>query len=289
MHWDGPLLTDSGGYQVLSLADLREINEEGVTFNDHIEGTLHTLTPEKSVKIQQVLGADIIMAFDDCPPYPSERDYTCKSLELTLQWARKCRRVHTDGEQVLFGIVQGGVFEDLRWRSVEGLEEIGFAGYGIGGLSVGEPKLLMFEVAEYTASLLPVDKPRYLMGSGTPDDIVTQVAYGVDMFDCTVPTRYGRNGSVFTPRGKMVVRNASYKDDHGPIDEDCRCYTCRSYTRAYLRHLFNTGEILGMRLATLHNLHFYLRMMKEARKAIVEGEYSNFQRDFREKFRTGLD
>ena len=288
MHWDGPMLTDSGGYQVLSLADLRKISEEGVTFSDHIEGTLHHLTPEKVIQIQQVLGSDIIMAFDECPPYPSEYDYACKSLELTLQWALKCRKSHIDGQQVLFGIVQGSVFKDLRRKSVEELEKIGFAGYGIGGLSVGEPKLLMFEMAEYTASLLPLDKPRYLMGTGTPDDIVTQLAYGVDMVDCTVPTRYGRNGSVFTDRGKMVIRNAIYKDDHRPIDEGCGCYVCRNYSRAYIRHLFNTGEMLGPRLGTFHNLHFYLKLMRKARRAISEGKYGKFQKEFLEEFKTGL-
>ncbi|MDP8214605.1 MAG: tRNA guanosine(34) transglycosylase Tgt [Candidatus Euphemobacter frigidus] len=280
MHWDGPILTDSGGYQVFSLADLRNISKEGVTFRDHIEGTLHTLTPEKSIRIQQALGADIIMAFDECPPYPSEYDYTCKSLDLTLQWALQSRESHTDGPQILFGIVQGSIFPDLRRKSVEELEGIGFAGYGIGGLSVGEPKSLMFEIAEYTAGLLPSEKPRYLMGTGTPDDLITQIAFGVDMFDCTVPTRYGRNGTVFTPYGKMVVRNARYRDDHRPIDEECGCYACRHYTRAYIRHLFNTGEILGNRLGTLHNLHFYLKLMKGARQAIAEGEYEKFKKEF---------
>jgi len=289
MHWDGPMLTDSGGYQVFSLADLRKISQEGVTFSDHIEGSLHHLTPEKSIEIQQGLGADIIMAFDECPPYPSEYDYACNSLELTLQWARKCRQSHTDGEQTLFGIVQGSVFKDLRLKSVDELEKIGFAGYGIGGLSVGEPKLLMFEVAEYTASLLPSEKPRYLMGTGTPDDIVRQIAFGVDMFDCSVPTRYGRNGSVFTRRGKMVVRNAVYKDDHRPLDEECGCYACRNFSRAYIRHLFNTGEILGMRLGTLHNLYFYLSLMKEARRAISEGRYDAFAKKFLEQFRMGVE
>ena len=284
MHWDRPILTDSGGYQVFSLADLRKISKEGVTFRDHIEGTLHTLTPEKSIRIQQALGADIIMAFDECPPYPSPYDYTCQSLELTLQWALQSRESHADGRQVLFGIVQGSVFKDLRQKSVEGLEEIGFAGYGIGGLSVGEPKDLMFEMAEYTAGLLPADKPRYLMGTGTPVDLVTQVAYGVDMFDCTVPTRYGRNGTVFTPYGKLVVRNAEFKNDHRPIDEECGCYACRHYTRAYIRHLFNTGEILGNRLGTLHNLYFYQELIRRARQAIREGRYDKYQEEFFSRF-----
>ena len=287
MHWDRPILTDSGGYQVFSLADLRKITEEGVTFRDHIEGTLHHLTPRRVVEIQQGLGSDIIMPLDECPSYPSEYDYACQSLALTLKWALQCRKIHRDGRQALFGIVQGSFFKDLRRRSVEELEKIGFAGYSIGGLSVGEPKPLMFEMAEYTLALLPEDKPRYLMGSGTPDDIITQIAFGADMFDCTVPTRYGRNGSVFTPRGKLVIRNAAYKDDHRPIDEDCRCYTCRHYSRAYLRHLFNTGEILGARLATLHNLYFYLRMMRDARRAIERGIYGQFQKDFFSKFFQG--
>jgi queuine tRNA-ribosyltransferase len=289
MHWDGPILTDSGGYQVLSLAELRKISEDGVTFSDHIEGTLHHFTPEESVRIQQILGSDIVMAFDECPPYPCEYDYACKSLDLTLQWALRCRKSHTDGGQVLFGIVQGSVFKDLRQKGVEELERIGFAGYSIGGLSVGEPKLLMYEMVEYTASLLPFEKPRYLMGSGTPDDLVTQLAYGVDMLDCTVPTRYGRNGTVFTPRGKMVIRNAAYKDDHRPIDPECGCYVCRNYTRAYIRHLFNTGEILGMRLGTLHNLYFYLELMRNARRAIWEGTYDSFRKNFLEQFNSGVE
>ena len=286
MHWDRPILTDSGGYQIFSLADLREISKEGVVFRDHIEGTLHTLTPAKSIEIQQVLGADIIMAFDECPPYPSARDYTCQSLDLTLQWAAQSRKSHTDGRQVLFGIVQGGLFRDLRRRCVEGLEEIGFAGYGIGGLSLGEPKEIMFELAGYTASLLPEAKPRYLMGTGAPDELVIQAGFGVDMFDCTVPTRYGRNGSVFTREGKLVVRNAAYKNDHRPLEEGCGCYACRHYTRAYIRHLFNTGEILAHRLATIHNLYFYQELMRAVRRSIEKGSYGKFQKDFLESFRS---
>ncbi len=289
MHWDRPILTDSGGYQVFSLADLREISKEGVVFRDHIAGSLHTLTPAKSIEIQQALGADVIMAFDECPPYPSDRDYTCQSVDLTLQWAAQSRKSHTDGRQVLFGIVQGGLYRDLRKKSLEGLEEIGFAGYGIGGLSVGEPREIMYELAEYTAGLLPADKPRYLMGTGAPDELVTQVGFGVDMFDCTVPTRYGRNGSVFTRRGKLVVRNAGFKNDHRPLEEGCGCYACRHYTRAYIRHLFNTGEILGHRLATIHNLYFYQELMREARRAIEGGSYGKFQKEFLEVFQSGSD
>ena len=285
MHWDRPILTDSGGYQVFSLADLREITPEGVTFRDHIEGSLHTLTPEKSIRIQQALGADVIMVFDECPGYPVDYDYTCKSLELTLQWALQSRKAHTDGSQILFGIVQGSVYKDLRKKSIEGLEEIGFAGYGLGGLSVGEPKDLMFELAEYTVGIMPSDKPRYIMGTGTPEDLITQIGYGADMFDCTVPTRYGRNGTVFTPYGKLVVRNARYKDDHRPIDEECGCYACRNYSRAYIRHLFNTGEILGNRLGTLHNLYFYQDFMRKARLAIEGGVYGKFQKEFLSRFK----
>ena len=289
MHWDRPILTDSGGYQVFSLADLREISSEGVVFRDHIGGSLHTLTPAKSIGIQQALGADIIMAFDECPPYPSDREYTCQSLDLTLQWAAQSRKSHTDGRQILFGIVQGGLWRDLRKKSVEGLEEIGFAGYGIGGLSVGEPKNQMFEMAEYTAALLPEAKPRYLMGTGTPDELVIQAGFGVDMFDCTVPTRYGRNGSVFTRRGKLVVRNSGYKDDYRPLEEGCGCYACRNYTRAYVRHLFNTGEILAHRLATIHNLFFYQELMRNARRAIEEGNYAKFRKKFLEGFPSTFD
>jgi len=288
MNWSRPILTDSGGYQVFSLSDLRTISrEKGVSFRDHISGSLHHLSPEDSIRIQQVLGSDVVMAFDECPPYPSEHEYACASLEMTLEWALRCRRVHDDGRQVLFGIIQGGVYEDLRKRSVEEMEGIGFAGYGIGGLSVGEPKVLMYEVAEMTAGLLPGGKPRYLMGSGTPDDIVAQLAFGIDMFDCTVPTRYGRNGTVFTRRGKLTVRNAAFKNDHRPLEEDCDCYVCRNYTRAYLRHLFNAGEILGSRLGTWHNLHFYQRLMGEARAAIAAGRYGEFSRKFREEFGSG--
>ncbi len=285
MGWEGPILTDSGGYQVFSLCDLRKIEPEGVTFRDHLEGSTHFLSPAESVRIQQALGADIIMAFDDCPPYPSDHDSACKSLELTLQWARTCRDSHRDGNQTLFGIVQGSVWRDLRRRSIEELEQIGFSGYGIGGLSVGEPRQLMYETAEYTASLLPENKPRYLMGSGTPEEILVQVGFGIDMFDCTVPTRYARNGTVFTPGGKMVVRNGVYRADFRPLVEGCACYACRRFTRAYIRHLFNTREILGARLATTHNLFFYFDLMKRAREAIAAGSFAEYQRAFLDRWR----
>jgi len=287
MHWDRPILTDSGGYQVMSLADLRTISPEGVVFRDHITGDLHTLTPARSVEIQRALGSDILMAFDECPPYPSDHDYACKSLALTLEWALQSRRSHEDGLEALFGIVQGGVFKDLRRKSVEGLEGIGFPGYGIGGLSVGEPKDLMYEMAEFSASCLPEGKPRYLMGSGTPEDLVVQIAYGADMFDCVLPTRYGRNGSVFTPDGKLTLRNARHKDEHKPIDENCACYACRNFTRAYIRHLYHAGEILGLRLGTTHNLHFYLRLMADVRSAIREGRFAAFQKSFLARYRAG--
>lgn len=288
MNWARPILTDSGGYQVFSLSELRTISREGgVIFRDHISGALRRLDPETAVDIQRRLGADIIMVLDECPPYPSEREYACASLDMTIEWALRCRRAHRDGGQTLFGILQGGVYEDLRRKSAEELEKIGFAGYGIGGLSVGEPKVLMYELAEISCGLLPVEKPRYLMGSGTPEDIVVQLAFGADMFDCTVPTRYGRNGTVFTRRGKMTVRNAAFKHDHRPIEEGCGCYVCRRYSRAYLRHLYNAGEILGSRLGTWHNLYFYQQMMREAREAIAAGEFAGFRRRFLDDYHSG--
>ena len=287
MHWDRPILTDSGGYQVMSLADLRTISPEGVVFRDHLTGDLHTLTPARSIEIQRKLKSDILMAFDECPPYPCDHDYACQSLSLTLEWALQSRRSHEDGRETLFGIVQGGLFPDLRRKSVEGLEKIGFQGYGIGGLSVGEPKELMYEMADFSAACLPEGKPRYLMGSGTPEDLVVQIAFGADMFDCVLPTRYGRNGSVFTPDGRLTLKNARHKDEHVPIDENCSCFACRNFTRAYLRHLYHAGEILGLRLGTTHNLHYYFRLMEDARSAIREGRFARFQKAFLERYRAG--
>lgn len=268
MGWKGPILTDSGGFQVFSLAPLRTISEEGVIFRSEIDGSEKFLSPEKSIEIQNALGADIIMAFDECAPYPCEYGYAKKAMELTLRWAERCKKAHKNKHQMLFGIVQGGVFKDLRRASVEGTVAIGFPGYAIGGLSVGEEKELMYEMIAFTTPLLPPDKPRYLMGVGKPEDILYAVSQGVDMFDCVMPTRNARNGSLFTTKGVIKIRNARYKRDFSPIDPDCTCYTCRNFTRAYLRHLHLSDEMLGHRLNTIHNLHFYLHLMKGIREAI---------------------
>jgi len=273
MNWDGSILTDSGGFQVFSLGELREIKEEGVTFRSHIDGSLHFIGPETSIEIQNALGADIIMAFDECIPYPSTYDYVLNSVKRTTRWAERCQKAHNNTiKQTLFGIVQGGMYKDLRKKSALDIVSIGFKGYAIGGLSVGEPKKLMYEILEYTVPFLPDDKPRYLMGVGAPDDLFEGVIRGVDMFDCVLPTRIARNGSVFTKNGKLVVRNAAYARDFGPLDPYCDCYTCRNYSRAYIRHLINTNEILGIRLTTIHNLSFLIRLMKQIQDAI-EGDY----------------
>ncbi|MDD4569994.1 MAG: tRNA guanosine(34) transglycosylase Tgt [Tepidanaerobacteraceae bacterium] len=273
MNWDGSILTDSGGFQVFSLGKLREISEEGVTFRSHIDGSLHFIGPEISIEIQNALGADIIMAFDECIPYPANYDYVLKSVERTTRWAKRCQKAHNNiDSQTLFGIVQGGMYKDLRRKSAMDMVSLGFKGYAIGGLSVGEPKNVMYEVLDFTVPLLPDDKPRYLMGVGSPDDLFEGVTRGIDMFDCVLPTRIARNGTVFTKNGKLVVRNATYAKDFSPLDLDCDCYTCKNYTRAYIRHLINTNEILGIRLTTIHNLHFLINLMKQIRKAI-KGDY----------------
>ena len=270
MHWDYPLLTDSGGFQVFSLNSLVKISEEGVQFQSHLDGSRHEITPEKTVEIQEALGADIIMCLDDCTPYPASHEEAERSLEFTLNWSQRCKGSHHRGDQALFGIVQGGMYPDLRNRSVEALREMGFDGYAIGGLSVGESKEKMVEVVSQTVPLLPPDQPRYLMGVGTPFDIVQAVQQGVDMFDCVLPTRNARNGMLFTRAGRLVIKNARYADDEGPIDPGCFCYTCRNYSRAYLRHLYLAEEILAMRLNTIHNLRFYLTFMGEIRQAMAE-------------------
>ncbi|MBX6394122.1 MAG: tRNA guanosine(34) transglycosylase Tgt [Alicyclobacillaceae bacterium] len=286
MQWPRSILTDSGGFQVFSLSPLRKIEEEGVTFRSHISGETFFLSPEKATEVQNALGADIIMAFDECPPYPADREYVLQSLERTLRWARRCQRAHRRPEdQALFGIVQGGMEFDLRRRAVEALVELDFPGYAIGGLSVGEPKELMYEVLEYTAPLLPADKPRYLMGVGAPEDLVEGVWRGVDMFDCVLPTRIARNGTVWTRRGKVVVRNGSYARDFRPLDPECSCYTCRHFTRAYIRHLLKAGEILGLRLTTYHNVYFLVRLMNEIRQAIEEDRFPEFRTSFYRMFR----
>lgn len=274
MHWNGAILTDSGGFQVFSLSDLRQIEEDGVRFRSHLDGSEHFLTPEKAVAVQEALGSDIAMCFDECIPYPSPEGYVHRSVDQTTAWARRCREAHTRSDQALFGIVQGGVFPAERERSARGLVELDFPGYAIGGLSVGEPKPVMYDILEHTLPLLPADRPRYLMGVGSPDCLIEGVARGVDMFDCVLPTRLGRNGSLFTMSGRIIVRDAKYARDFTPPDPECDCYVCRNYTRAYLRHLFKAGEILALRLATYHNLHFLLRLMERMRAAVEAGDLS---------------
>ena len=280
MNWDRPILTDSGGFQVFSLAKLRDISDDGVVFHSHIDGSRHFFTPEKVMEIEQALGSDIAMQFDVCSPYPAERKQVEDALVKTTAWAKRCKTVHDHPYQALFGIVQGGLYKDLRIRSAEELMELDFPGYGIGGLSVGEPKPLMYEALEYTTPVLPKDKPRYLMGVGSPDCLVEGVARGVDMFDCVLPTRIARNGTVFVPEGKLVIRNAKYARDFRPLDENCDCYACRNYSRAYIRHLIKANEILGFRLTTIHNLHYLLNLMADIRKAIEENRFEKFRRDF---------
>jgi len=287
MHWNGPILTDSGGYQIFSLGDLRKIREDGVTFKSHIDGSMHFLTPEKTVEIQRMLGTDIMMILDECTPYPATFDQAETSLDRTLRWAKRCKNVRRDGDGALFGIVQGGMYGPLREKSVEGLLEIGFDGYALGGLSVGEPKDLMLATTQQTTPLLPEDSPRYLMGVGTPADIVTCVGYGIDMFDCVMPTRCARNGLLFTNQEKLVIKHARYREDQQPIDSLCDCYTCRHYSRAYLRHLYMAGEILAMILNTIHNVRFYLHLMERIRGAIADGRYEIFMESFlKQEFET---
>lgn len=285
MHWEGPILTDSGGFQVFSLGDLRKITEEGVAFQSHNDGSRHFISPEKAVEIQTALGSDIMMAFDECAPYPAEHDYVKKSLERTTRWAARCKEAHWNTEkQALFGIVQGGMYKDLREQSVQELLELDFPGYAIGGLSVGEPKELMYEVLDYTTPLLPADKPRYLMGVGTPDHLIEGVLRGVDMFDCVLPTRIARNGTALTTVGKVVIKNKKYEEDFTPLDPNCSCYTCTNYTRAYLRHLCKENEILSARLLTNHNLYFLLNLMSGIRGAIETDSLRDFSQNFYEKY-----
>ncbi|MBN2879731.1 MAG: tRNA guanosine(34) transglycosylase Tgt [Clostridia bacterium] len=281
MNWDRPILTDSGGFQVFSLKDNRKITEEGVMFQSHIDGSRHFLSPEKAVEIQNSLGADIIMAFDECAPWPSEHDYVKKSLERTTRWAARCKEAHQNTDkQALFGIVQGGGYEDLRIQSAKELVELDFPGYSIGGLSVGEPKNIMYDMLEVTTPLLPENKPRYLMGVGSMDALVEGVMRGVDMFDCVLPTRTARMGTLITMKGKMNIMNAKYAEDLSPIEEGCTCYTCRNYSRAYLRHLFKAKEILASRLATWHNIHALHELMKRIRLAIEEERFMDFRKEF---------
>jgi len=280
MGWDGPILTDSGGYQVYSLGALRRITEEGVRFRSPVDGAPCLLTPEVSMRVQHALAADIVMVFDECTPYPAELDRARDSMRLSLRWAARSRLAHEGNAGALFGIVQGGMHERLRDESVAGLQEIGFDGYAIGGLSVGEPRREMLRVLKHTAPQLPRERPRYLMGVGTPQDIVTAVASGIDLFDCVLPTRNARNGWVYTRRGVVKLRNARYRDEVKPLDEACACYTCRHFTRAYLHHLQRVNEMLGARLNTLHNLHYYQELMRSLRAAIAGGRLTGFLTEF---------
>ena len=284
MNYDRGILTDSGGFQVFSLGAMRKITEEGVTFRSHIDGSKRFLSPEISIQIQEALGSDIAMAFDECIPYPSDEMYTKKSTDRTTRWAKRCLASKTRADQSQFGIVQGGMYPELRRQSAEALAELDFAGYGIGGLSVGEPKPMMYEMLGHTTEFMPKDKARYLMGVGTPDCIVEAVALGVDMFDCVFPTRVARNGTAMTAKGRLVVRNAAYAEDFKPIDEHCDCYTCRNFSRAYIRHLFKAEEIIALRLLTIHNLHFLLDFTKKIREAIANDSFYEFKKDFTENY-----
>jgi queuine tRNA-ribosyltransferase len=265
---------------VFSLGDLRKITEEGVTFKSHLDGSTLFLGPEKAMEIQMALGSDIAMAFDECTPYPSEHEYAKKSLERTTRWAERCLQAHTRKDQAVFGIVQGGMFRDLREQSVKEITALPFPGFAIGGLSVGEPKHLMYEVLDYTIPLMPREKPRYLMGVGSPDCLIEGVIRGVDMFDCVLPTRIARNGTVMTSQGKVVIRNAEHTRDMRPLDPNCSCYACQNYSRAYIRHLFKADEILGLRLTTIHNLHFLQDLMKQIRQAIKDESLLAFREEF---------
>lgn len=285
MNWDRPILTDSGGFQVFSLSDLRKITEEGVAFRNHLSGEKLFLSPEKAIEIENALGADIIMAFDECPPFPADRQYLKDSLERTTRWAKRCKAAHArPHDQALFGIIQGGMDKELRRQSAEELLELDFPGYAVGGLSVGEPKDIMNEVLEFTTPLMPKDKPRYLMGVGSPDDLFEGVIRGIDMFDCVLPTRIARNGTCMTSVGKVVVRNANYARDFGPLDPNCDCYTCKNYSRAYIRHLIKCDEVFGIRLTTIHNVHFLIKMMEEIRKAIEEDRLLELKKSFYESY-----
>lgn len=285
MNWDRAILTDSGGFQVFSLGPLRKITEEGVEFRSHIDGSKHFLTPEKVIEIENALGADIIMSFDECAPYPADYGYVKNSMELTLRWARRGKDAHKNTErQALFGIVQGGTYDDLRKECANRLVDMDFPGYSIGGLSVGEEKQLMYHVVDLTTDFLPQYKPRYLMGVGSPDDLIEGVIRGVDMFDCVLPTRIARNGTVLTSTGRLIVRDAPHAEEFIPLDSECDCYTCKNFSRAYIRHLFKANEILAARLATIHNLRFLTRLMESIREAIRQDKLLEFKSQFYKKY-----
>ena len=280
MNWPGPILTDSGGFQVYSLSSLRNISEEGVTFQSHLDGSKHFIGPEEAINIQKALGADIIMTFDECAPYPSDYEYVRNSVRLTSLWARRCLNLMDGSNQALFGIVQGGMYRDLRELSAGELTAMGFDGYALGGLSVGEDRDTRLRVIKDTIEFLPEDRPVYLMGVGSPEDLVESVTHGIDMFDCVMPTRNARNGTLFTTNGRLVIKNARYVDDERPIDENCQCYTCAHFSRSYLRHLFMAKEILAYRLNTIHNLYYYCHLMHEIRQAIREDTFTDYRKEF---------
>ena len=282
MNWQGPILTDSGGFQIFSLAKLARLSEEGYAFQSHIDGSSHLLTPEKSMAVQRCLGSDIIMCLDQCTAYPADHKEAEKALQLTARWAGRCKRDCEENQTAgaLFGIVQGGMYNDLRERSLEDIAAIGFDGYAVGGLSVGEPKELMLETAAFTIPKLPADSPRYVMGVGTPEDMVNLVGMGADMFDCVLPTRNARNGQLFTGSGSINICNSRFKYDTNPVETGCQCYTCSHYSRAYLRHLYLAKELLAYRLNTIHNLYYYLNLMRDIRSAIAKGTFEGFCRDF---------
>jgi queuine tRNA-ribosyltransferase len=292
MNWDGPILTDSGGYQIFSLAKLRKISEEGVEFQNHVDGTPAFISPEIAMEIQATLGSDIAMALDECPPWPCERDYAARSAEMTARWAKRCKTKAESGnrkpetQQLLFGIVQGATFDDLRRQSAQAVVDIGFDGYAIGGVSVGEPEEEMMRAVEASEPDLPHDKPRYAMGLGTPPQLLKMVGHGMDMFDCVLPTRLARNGTAFTKIGTLNLKNAEFAMDKRPIEERCGCSTCREFTRGYIRHLIKAEEILGLRLITLHNLHFYLDLMRQARVMIENGSFYRFRKEFVSNYKT---
>ncbi|MEW6615929.1 MAG: tRNA guanosine(34) transglycosylase Tgt [Thermodesulfobacteriota bacterium] len=280
MGWDFPILTDSGGFQVFSLAALRKITEEGVYFQSHIDGSRHFISPEKSIEIQETLGSDIMMCFDECVSYPSSYAYTLNSVEMTGKWAERCKSTKRSADSALFGIIQGGMFGDLREKSAESILEVGFDGYAIGGLSVGETRPMMYEMIMKTLPFLPENSPRYLMGVGTPEDLVESIGLGFDMFDCVMPTRNARNGMLFTSKGKVLIKNARYIDDDSPLDDNCHCYTCENFSRGYLRHLLIANEILSPRLNTIHNLTYYFKLINEIRSAIEEDRFTEFRTEF---------
>ena len=279
ISWPGPILTDSGGYQIFSLALLRKVNDQGVEFQSHIDGLKHFLTPEDVIQIQKGFGSDIIMPLDVCVHYPCSKDHATVAMERTIDWGRRSKEIHNN-QALLFGIVQGATYEDLRQSCSEQLTEIGFDGYAIGGVSVGEPKNLSYNIVNFVLDFLPQVKPHYLMGVGVPEDIINAVELGIDMFDCVVPTRYGRNGTAFTSEGKLTIRNSPYIEDFSPLDKKCSCYACKNFSRSYLRHLFNTDEMLGLRLVSLHNIHFYLELMHNIREAIRQDRFIEFKKEF---------